>query len=100
MLEPAGRYLTNAEYAWVRPPPKVGVDDADAPNAGVAAPKAGVDWAKPPPNGLLPGWLLPNAEVVELKENAAELAPKAGVLAPNSPPEEEAPPKLKAIGEA
>ena len=59
-----------------------------------------MDWPKPPPNGLLPGWLLPNAEVVELKENAAELAPNRGVLAPNSPPEEEAPPKLNAIAEA
>ncbi len=59
-----------------------------------------MDWAKPTPNVLFPGWLPPNAEVVELKENAAELAPKAGVLAPNSPLEEAAPPKLNAIAEA
>ena len=100
--QPAGKCLTNAGVdAWNRPPPKAGLDAADAPNAGVDPPKAGVDWPKPPPKGLLPAWLLPNAELVELKENAAELvAPNAGVLAPNSPPDEEAPPKLNAIAEA
>ncbi len=88
--------LTNEEVDPPnKPPPKAGAGDADAPNAGVDGPKAGVGW---PPKGLLCGWLLPKADVVELKENADELAaPKAGVLDPNRPPAEETPPKLKAI---
>ena len=67
-----------------------GVDDGFAPNAGVDSPN-------PPPKGLLPGWLLPNADDEDPKENADELALKAGVLLPKRPPDEEAAPKLKAM---
>ena len=81
--------LTNVEFEpWKRLAPKAGADDADAPNAGVDAPKAGAPWPNALPKGLLCGWLLPNAGV---------LAPKAGVLDPNRPPDDEAPPKLNAI---